>query len=300
MDPVNLFDYTDFRAYMRAWFESRNGRPSIRGFAKRAACSPAAISSVLGGTRDLPPALVEHFCTVAQLDHEQQAYFLELVEFEQAPTRPRRRAALDRIMAVRRFQGAQRDIDAAFLLCSRWYVPAILELSRCVGFREDPAWIAATIRPPITPAEAAEAVEALIAQRALRRDEAGVLRPAAMVWATDREVDRIAGVGVATFHRDILARASEALDSATKEERHFSTVCIAVPTADIAEIKASIGRFIEGVAGRYADDIARGEQVLQLSVQLIPMSDRMPSPNEDQSSVISSSGLPAGNVPAST
>jgi uncharacterized protein (TIGR02147 family) len=273
VDPINLFEYTDFRAYMRAWFESRNGRPSIRGFAKRAACSPAAISSVLGGTRDLPPPLVEHFCAVAQLDEDQQAYFIELVEFEQAPTRPRRRAALERIMAVRRFRGAQRNVDAAFLLFSRWYLPAILELSRCKGFREDPSWIASVLRPPITPAQAAEGLEALLIHKALERDAAGALRPSTTMWATDREVDNIASVAATTYHRDILARASEALDSASKDERHFSTVCLSIPVADLTEIKGSIGRFVEAIAGRYAEDAVSGEQVVQLSVQLIPLSE---------------------------
>lgn len=273
MSAVDIYEHTDFRAYMRAWFESKKGRPSIRGFAKRAGCSPAAISSVLGGTRDLAPALAEQFCTIAQLDPEQRAYFRDLVEFDQTPTRPLRRAALDRIMAVRRFKGAQRDVDTAFLLFSRWYVTAILELSRCDDFRPDPDWIAARLRPPITPAEAAEAVQALIAQRALQPDETGALKPSALVWATDREVDRVTSVTLAPYHREILARASEALDFAP-EERHFSTLCFAVPVSEVQEIKHAIGRFVEGLAGRYGT--TPGDQVFQLSVQLIPLSERTP------------------------
>lgn len=258
---------------MRAWFDAKERRPSIRGFAQRAGCSPATISSVLAGTRDLAPTVADQFCSIARLAPEERAQFLELVEFDQAPTRPRRHAALERIMATRRFHGAQREVDAAYLLFSRWYVSAIVELARCEGFQEDPDWIAEILRPTVSRDEAAEGLAMLIAGGVLRRGEHGRLEPAESIWATDREVSRVVSVQVATIHREMLMLAQSALERFPREERHLTTVTLAVPARAIAEVKDAISRFVEETTGRYAAT-APLEQVVQLSVQLVPLSAR--------------------------
>lgn len=273
VDLPDIFAHTDYRAWMRAWFEAKQGRPSIRGFAQRAGCSPALVSSVLAGTRDLAPGLAEKFSGIARLEPDQHAYFLELVEFEQAPTRARRHSALERIMATRRFRGAQREVDAAYLLFSRWYIAAIVELTRCEGFREDPDWIASTLRPSITREQAAEGLATVIAGGLLRRTEEGRLEPTEEIWATDREVSRVASALVATIHREMLTLAHSAVERFPREERHLSTVTLAIPAGAIGEVKDAIGRFVEETTGRYAAS-APFEQVVQLSVQMMPLSGR--------------------------
>lgn len=277
VEPPPIYEHTDYRAWMRAWFDAKQGRPSIRGFAQRAGASAAMVSSVLAGTRELAPALADQFCAIARLEPEERAYFLELVEFEQAPTRARRHAALERIMATRRFHGAQRGVDAAHLLFSRWYAGAIAELARCEGFREDPDWIAAILRPTISREEAAEGLAMLIAGGVLVRKEDGRLGPSESIWATDREVSRVVSANVATHHREMLTLAQSALERFPRDERHLSTVTLAIPVHAFGEVKDAIGRFVEETTGRYSD-MDPCEQVLQLSVQLVPLSARTNAP----------------------
>ena len=58
-DDPSIYDYTDFRAYLRDWFRARDGRPSQSGFARRVPCSAALLSSVINGTRNLGRARAE-------------------------------------------------------------------------------------------------------------------------------------------------------------------------------------------------------------------------------------------------
>ena len=45
MDAPDVVLYLDYRAFLRDWFAARKGRPSVRGFAKRAKCSAGLVSS---------------------------------------------------------------------------------------------------------------------------------------------------------------------------------------------------------------------------------------------------------------
>lgn len=272
MAPVpSIYEYLDYRAYLRDWLQFRDGHPSARALARRLKCSPSMLSSVMAGTRDLARPLAERLADGMALVQEERAYFLDLVAFEQAETRAQRSQAMERVMATRRYRTAARVADGAWLVFTRWYYAAIVELSRCVGFREDPEWIANTLRPPVTVTEAAEAIDALLAAGILARNEAGVIAPAAEIWATDHHVARLASAGVAELHKWVLARAAESLDTLPGSQRHVTTVSLSVSAPLLAEIKRMVSRFNEEVIGRTVAWEGPRDRVVQLSIQVLPV-----------------------------
>ncbi|MFN7142750.1 MAG: TIGR02147 family protein [Myxococcota bacterium] len=269
--PIRIYDYTDYRKYLKDWFEERQGRPSVRGFAKKVECSPSLLSSVMGGTRDLAAPLAEKVCAAMGLDAEEKTYFLDLVAMEQAETRAQRREAVDRVMAVRRFRSAPRIVDAMYLIFSRWYYPAIHELARCTDFREDPAWIARTLVPAITEAEAAEALEVLVAADFLVRGEDGRLRAANTTLATEHEVGRVAAPALVALNRWVFERAPDALEAFPADERHFGTLALALSASAVPELKKVITRFEEEVFSRFGA-LQDADRVYQVAVQCFPIS----------------------------
>lgn len=271
MNKPSIYDYTDYRRYLKDWLEASAGRPSLRGFAKKVGCAPSMISSVIAGTRDLRPPLLDRAVDALGLESHERAYFLDLVEFEVAPTLALRRQVLDRIMSTRRFRSARRIVDAMYLVFSRWYYGAIIELARCEGFREDPSWIAQTLVPAISEPEAAEALETLIAAGFLVRREDGRLQAEDVLWATDQEVGRVYGPGLAVHHRWILARGPEAIDEFEREERHFGTLSFALSDDAFADLKAAVRRFEQEVMSRFNERTPR-TRVYQMSMQLYPLS----------------------------
>lgn len=269
--PIRIYDYTDYRKYLKDWFEERQGRPSVRGFAKKVDCSPSLLSSVMNGSRDLAAPLAEKVVLAMGLDPDEKGFFLDLVAMEQAETRAQRREAVDRVMGVRRFRSSPQIVDAMYLIFSRWYYPAILELARCASFREDAAWIARTLVPAITEAEATEALVMLITAGFLVRGDDGVLVAAGTSWATEHEVERVMSSGLVTMHRWVTGRAPDALEEFPKEERHFGTLALAIPEAALPELKKTITRFEEEVFSRFGA-LKDPERVFQVSVQAFPIS----------------------------
>jgi uncharacterized protein (TIGR02147 family) len=244
----------------------------MRTVAKRIECAVSLLSAVINKKRDLADHLAEKLATEVTSDEKERAYFLDMVTSGQAGTIQRRREARDRIHAVRGYRAARPIDDAMDLLFSKWYHPIIAELARCTGFQEDPAWIARTLLPPITPEEAAEALEVLLYAGFLVRGEDGRLTPPAPNFTTEHQLAPARGVTLAAMHRWMLARAIGALDLFPREERHFSTMSIALPAERVGEFKSFIERFEEELMGRFGTG-AEAERVYQLSLQLFPLTE---------------------------
>ena len=110
----HLFQYLDYRAFLRDWLASRAGHPSLRGFARRAHCSPALVSSIIGGRRHLDTGRAEVFAATMKLDAAQTSHLIALVVVAHDPSRERRQRALDEVLMTRRSRSAEQQFDALF------------------------------------------------------------------------------------------------------------------------------------------------------------------------------------------
>lgn len=271
-DP-SIFLYTDYRAWLRDWFEARAGRPSVRGFARRAHCSPSLVSAILNGKRVLALDRAENFVDLLDLGEDEARYFLALVQLEEGHASTERERALEVVMAARRFHSARTVDDDTYALMSRWYIWATAELANCAGWRDDPAWIAHRLVPAVTLDQAREALDLLEDIGVLVRDEAGHLGPSTVVWSTGHKPSReVVTVALARLHRELLGMAGEALDTLSQEERRYSTVTFAIPESLRPEIVRRLDHFQEEIVALVAATTGPHERVWQLGTQLFPLS----------------------------
>src|SRR4030095_12707026 len=135
-----------------------------------------------------------------KLNPTETSHLLALVVFAHDPSRERRQRALDEALTTRRFHSAPRVNEATFTLFSDPVVGAVFELARCEGWRDDPDWIAAVLRPPTTREVAVAALDVLMARGALRRDADGRLQAGGSEIATEHDI-----------HADVLSLAAAEL-----------------------------------------------------------------------------------------
>jgi len=87
---ADLFSFQDYRKYLEAWIseQPRGGRGMISGLAKAASCQPVYVSRVLSGRAQL--SLEQAQAIQAELKHsgEETDFFLLLVEWDRAGTKP--------------------------------------------------------------------------------------------------------------------------------------------------------------------------------------------------------------------
>jgi uncharacterized protein (TIGR02147 family) len=270
---VRVYDFLDYRAYLRAYYEeAKKTRPSFtfRLFSKLAGLrSPNFLKLVIDGQRNLGADSIVRFSEALGLDGLDAEFFADLVAFNQATSLTDKNRAFERIAASRRFRAARRIDGDLFSYLSHWYNPAIRELAGRSDFNEDPRWIASQVCPRISPAEAAEAMKLLLSLGLLVRDpESGRVLRGEPTLTTEHEVRSL---GAAAFHRQMMERAAESLDTVPRELRDLAalTVCISGKTASI--VKERIHQFRETLT-ELCDSDKDGEIVYQLNVQWFPLS----------------------------
>jgi len=269
---MNIYRYVSYRRFLDDWFRARkrsNPRYSHRLFARRAGIrSPSLLGEVIAGRRNLSPTTVEGFISALELRTGEASFFADLVRFDQATSAARKNKAWERIAASRRFRSA-RPLDAGMMrYLSNWYIPAVRELAWCPGFMAEPRWISEALRPRITVAQARDALETLHALGMLVEDDDGI-RPAETSVATPHQ---LADLGANNYHRQMLGRAADAIETVEPDERHLCAVTVAIPVALLPTLKAELDAFQERLLHLCDARISEAEQVVQINLTMVPLS----------------------------
>jgi uncharacterized protein (TIGR02147 family) len=269
---VNVFDFLDYRAYLRAYYEAAKRRPagfSFRTFSKRAGLrSPNFFKLVIDGDRNLGQESVPKFADALGLDGEARDFFADLVAFEQAANSAERNRVFERIAASRRFRTARRIDGMLHDYLSHWYHPVIRELATHPDFRDDPAWLSRMLRPSITVKQAAHSLELLLELGLLARNvESGRFELREPTLTTEHEVSAL---GAANFHRQMLQRAIESIDTVPSALRDLAALTVCVGPNRATEVKRRIHQFREAMT-ELCDAETEGTIVYQLNVQWFPL-----------------------------
>lgn len=269
----DLYRYLSYRDWLRDWFDAQkqaDRRFSHRLFARRAGVrSPSLLSEVISGKRNLTAATLEGFVQACRLTHREAGFFADLVAFDQADTDDARNEAWERIAARRRFQEARPLEGAMVAYLSNWFIPATRELALLPGFEADPAWVARTLRPAITEAQARDALHTLTTLGMLAPDAGGVLRPVDVSVSTPHEVS---GLAAHNYHRQMLQRASEGIEAFDPDERHLAGATVAIPVDLVDRLKEELGHAARRLMHLCDEQADRAERVYQLHLSLVPLS----------------------------
>lgn len=275
---VHIFDYLDFRAFLRDFYRDQKdqGHPfSFRAFARRAGIrSYNYLQLVMKGERDLSATMATQFARGCGLEAREAEYFCELVAFGQANTSDERNRAYERLSRFRSFRAAHRlePAQAAYHEC--WYIPAIRELAALPTFRDDPKWIASILQPPISLNQAKEALVTLCNLGLLVRNADGRLIQADPLVTTGSGPH---GHHIVNFHRAMIHQATRALDEVPRDQRDISSITFSIPQAKIADLKQRIAAFRQEILA-LAEGLGPADQVIQLNIQLFPLSMKKEGP----------------------
>jgi uncharacterized protein (TIGR02147 family) len=276
-DSVNVFEYLDYRRYLRDLYQQRKAACygfSHRSFSRRVGLrSSNFLKLVMDGERNLTPEMAHRFAEGCGLDGREVDYFCELVAFNQARTASEQKRCHRRLFRFKQYRDIHKLDEAQVDYHSTWYIPAIRELAARADFRDDPKWIARVLKPRITPGEAKKALDTLLHLGLLKRDGKRRLRQSESLVTT--------GIGplghhVVSYHRAMLERASEALDTVPREEREISSLTLCVSREVMLDLKERIREFRRELL-QAAELQGEPEIVAQINFQLFPLSESKPN-----------------------
>ena len=273
MTAATIYEYLDYRAFVRDWFTAKkeaNPRFSHRAFVRKTGQkSPSFLADVMEGRRNLTQATTSAVSGALGLNTSESRFFEALVSLDQAKRPEQRQDAWERLTSFRKFRQARQLEDEAISYLSHWYFPAIRELANRSDLIPDPAWIARTLDPPITPAQAQRALDALRHMGMLVKGAKGRLELREVGLRIPNEV---ATVAMRNYHRGMLDQAKEAIDRFEKDRRHFCSVTAAIPTSLIPRFKEELDALLERLVAHCEESEREPDQVIQLNLNFFPMS----------------------------
>lgn len=273
MGKLSIYDYSDYRKYLRDFYKEKkrlNKSFSHRSFMKSAELSSENhLWQVIAGRRNLTNGSIRKFAKGLKLKKHEADYFENLIFFNQAKTSDEKNHYYKKLASSKRYIEARHLEKEQFEYLSKWYYAAVRELVLLPNFKNDPEWIARRLNPAITIKEAEEAMALLFRLGLLSIDDDGRVVQAERHLSTGYEVQSLAAVN---FHKQMIAKASEALDRVRAEHRDISALTVAVSKEKISEVKRRIHQFKRELH-EYMAEGENADVVYQFNLQLFNLSE---------------------------
>jgi uncharacterized protein (TIGR02147 family) len=267
-----IYDYTDYRKFLAERYlelKARDRKFSHRYISKQVGFGSAGFfADVLAGRRNLagPPLL--KLASLLDLGKEDEEYFINLVMYNQSGSIDEKNRYYEKLMGVSRVDVRVLQADK-FEYFSTWYCPAIRELLSFYPYRGDYRALAKKLDPPITPEEAAKAIELLGKLDLIRREADGRY---AVTETSVSTGEGFASLMVANFQRSFMDLARESLDRHATEERDFSTLSLPFAKEDLERARIAIARMRKYLLAM-SDKCRKPERVYQFNFQAFPLTE---------------------------
>jgi uncharacterized protein (TIGR02147 family) len=286
--PISVFDYTDYRKFLRDYYQAQkvaNPAFSYRYFAQKAGTSSVGLyKDVVEGRLALGKVLTARFSRALKLTKKEAEYFENMVCFNEANTIEEQRGFFERMLAA--CQPHDRVVDTdQYEYYSRWYYSAIRNLLLIVRWKDDYGALAGMLEPPIQPEEARKAVEVLERLRFIRKTDDGFFTVSDATITTGGLTNNasVQVMNVKHFQKIMSDMGKEALDRFAVNDLAMSTLTVSVSEKTMLAIKEEIAGLRQRVKALAERDECP-DRIYQLNYQLYPLSKRLSLPNVEAKS----------------
>ncbi|WP_407446653.1 TIGR02147 family protein [Fibrobacter sp.] len=266
MKPI--IEYSDFRQYMLDYYEERKRRSAFswREFSKIAGFTSSSYMKVVcDGKSKLSRIGVERTGAAMGLVGFEMEYFRAMVEFGQAATEEKKKAAYENMLAIAKVHKVRVLEGDLFEFYDSWQNPVVRELAPLMP-GATPGEIAKKCYPEMTAAEVQQSLNFLTKAGLLKKagDSAFVQAETSITGTPD--ATRLALRGM---HRQMSKLATPALDLPV-EQRNFSGVTMGVSRESYERIVKVLDECRRQIIAIAADD-KNIDQVYRLNLQLFPL-----------------------------
>lgn len=278
MDAQTIYGYSDFRAYLRDWFESERARH--RRFTKadvsRALGLPNTrnyFSAVLGG-KELSDTFLERLIVLLALPKDEARYFRALVVFQQAASPEEREDALERLVALNR--SPRKVLEAGQMEYFRhWWHGAIRALLDTGDFGDEPERIAKALVPSITPGQAKASLKLLRDLKLIHRVGRGPWKPTNQAVATPENLRDELVLGLQIEQLDLVRQS---LLRRRAPRRMVATNVVSVSQDGFRHLLERMEKTRSEVRSIVHKDSLPAERVCQVVLALVPLTEEKVSP----------------------
>ncbi len=268
-----VLDYSDYREYLKVQYErvhQKNPKVSQRAYSLQLGFkSPTHFGLVVSGRQNLSPTSVELLSTHLRHTRREREYFRYLVLFCQAKEESERQRCLTELLKFRDSNVSRLHSDQ-YDYFAHWYIAAIREALELLPTRENWSELAAFLSPPITPAQAKEAVGTLDRLGLVEQDSTGRWRNRDVHLSTG---PLITDMTVKLFQAEHLKLAIRSLQAFPRGEKNHSTLTFAIHPAGYDELLDELRIFRRRAMEITSRHGGQG-RLYHLNMSLFPLSQR--------------------------
>ncbi|MCF0222432.1 MAG: TIGR02147 family protein [Fibrobacter sp.] len=264
-----IFEYTDYREWLRDAFDDFKQRKSIiswRYMAMKIGADPGNLLRMSQGKIHLSTNFIKPTAEFFELGEKETAYWTEMVLFGRSKTDADALQHYEKMQALKGVSLkylAKKELE----FYRHWYYNAIRSIIGICKFKDDFEGLAESCSPPITAEEAKAAVELLSELNMISTDREGY-------WKVNDTFVSTGGnwrsAAVRQFQKDTIELAGESLERHAPFLRDISTVTMTFNMDDIQLIREKIKEFRSDLL-RLSQEGSGDDTVFQLNVQLFPL-----------------------------
>jgi uncharacterized protein (TIGR02147 family) len=242
----SIFSYTDFRQYLREYFQEKKAASpafSYRMLAERAGFKARDyLLRVMNGQRNLSHDSADKLSKYFRFSEKQAEYFHALVLFNQAETTLEKEKIFARLAEIQKYGKHQRLRQAQFMYLSSWHHIALRSLLPLLNKSEasDPERVGLLLDPVISGKQVKDSIELLIGLGLLNKTPKGTYSVGDLALTTG---DEVAALSVAGFHKTAMDLAKRSIDKHPAAARDISGLTMGVSQDGFKRIKSEIQAF---------------------------------------------------------
>jgi uncharacterized protein (TIGR02147 family) len=268
---VDLFEYTDYRKYLRDYYEAR--RAVQKEFTHRHIAqaigfkSTGTFAQILQGKTNMSPQTLATFIRFLGLKKDESDYFELLVLFSQSKGHTEKKRYFEKIISYPKSNLKQVD-STQYAFYEKWYYSVIREVLAFHPFKDDYRELARLLEPPIATAEAQKAIKLLAELGLITRNANGIYEKSDPVITSGYDTRSLA---VNQFIIETLDLAKVALDKLPREERSLSALTLSLPEDGYALVEEKVKNFRRELL-ELARNCQNPKRVIQVNFQIFPVS----------------------------
>lgn len=277
MKPI--IEYSDFRQYMRDYYEERKRRSAFswREFSKITGFSSCSYMKVVcDGKSKLSKIGVERVGAAMGLAGFEMEYFRAMVQYGQAESAEAKKEAFRNMLAIAKVHKVRVLEGDLFAYYDSWRNPVVRELAPLMP-GATPGDMAKMCYIETSAQEVRESLDFLTKSGLLKKSDGDIFELAETSVTGTPDATRLAMRGM---HRQMAELATPALEL-PKDERNFSGVTMGVSKETYGRIVDVLNECRKKIIAIAAED-KNIEQVYRLNLQLFPLTKNVKEGHNEQ------------------
>lgn len=264
---MSIFEFIDYREFMKAKLQKLSGSLSLRKIASKMDVTPAYLSMVVSGKRNLESILIKEFGTIIGLSEYEIEFFTYLISFNDSKDIEIKKKAFKKLLEFQKFKRKYQKDLSSYKYLTHWYYVAIREMTSLDDFIDDPKWIKRKLGNKVKVSEIRAALKFLIKNNLIKYNvELGR-------WKSSGSLDCSKGIyklSMAQFHQQMLGQVIDSIYDVDSTQRMVLSHTVAINEDSFHKVNKAIESVLKDIQQIGNEEQSR-DRVYQVSFANVPL-----------------------------